>query len=69
MRTDIFEADPFSGSKTKQYLSIDTDYRFEARDELFLTLAGGKRVKVRVTHVRVEIAADGLHRELIVAPL
>ncbi len=69
MRTDIFEADPFSGTKTKQYLSIDTDYRFEAKDELFLALAGGKRLKVRVTHVRVEVAAEGLRRELIVAPL
>lgn len=69
MRTEIFEADPFSGTKSKQYLTIETDYRFEARDEIFLTLTDGKRIKVRVTHVRVEVAADGLRRELIVAPL
>lgn len=69
MRTDIFEADPFSGTKTKQYLTIDTDYRFEARDEIFLTLDGGARVKVRVAHVRIDVSSEELRRELIVAPL
>jgi hypothetical protein len=69
MRTEIYEADPFTGTKTEHFLTLDTDYRFEARDELFLTLASGKKLKVRVTHVRVEVSPQGLRREIVVQRL
>ena len=29
MKTDFYEADPFSGSKGRHYLTIDSDYRWE----------------------------------------
>lgn len=69
MRTEIVEADPFSGTKSKQCPAIETDYHFEARDEIVVTLPGDKRVKVRVTLVHIEVSPEGLRRELSVAPL
>ena len=64
MRTDIYESDPFSGSRGTHLASLDTDYRFERNDELFLS-AGGRRIKVRITHVRVELDGQVLRRELL----
>jgi hypothetical protein len=69
MRTEIYEADPFTNNKMGHFLTLETDYRFEPRDEFFLTTEKGQRLKVRVTHVRVEVAAAGLRRELIVMKL
>ncbi len=68
MRTEIYESDPFTAQKADLLTTIDTDYRFERQDELFVT-AGGTRLKVRVIHVRVEIAGDRLRRELLVLKL
>ena len=69
MKTEIYEADPFTNNKTAHFLTLDTDYRFEPRDEFFLTTEKGQRMKVRVTYVRVEVSAAGLRRELIVMKL
>ena len=68
MKTDIFESDPFSGSKGAHLASIDTDYRFEKNDEVFLN-TGGRRLKVRITYVRLEWNSDGLTRELLAMKL
>jgi hypothetical protein len=68
MQTDIYESDPFSGSRGTHLASLDTDYRFERNDELFLS-AGGRRIKVRITHVRVEFDGRGLKRELLALKL
>jgi hypothetical protein len=68
MLTEIFEADPFSGSRGASLATIDTDYRFERNDEIFLT-TGGRRIKVRITHVRVEWDGSGLKRELLALKL
>ena len=68
MRTEIYESDPFTAQKGTLLTALDTDYRFERQDELFVT-AGGKRLKVRVIHVRVEITGDGMRRELLVLKL
>jgi hypothetical protein len=68
MQTEIYESDPFSGSRGPHLASIDTDYRFERNDELFLT-AGGRRLKVRITHVRLEWDGTSLRRELLALKL
>ena len=68
MKTDIYESDPFSGSRGQPLASLDTDYRFERNDELFLTV-GGRRIKVRITHVRVELDGGTLKRELLALKL
>ena len=68
MRTEIYEADPFGGGKGQHLATIDSDYRFEAKDEFFLT-AGGRRLKVRITHVRLEWDGSALKRELMALKL
>ena len=69
MKTEIYDADPFTNDKTEHFITLDTDYRFEQRDEFFLTTKDGARIKVRVIYVRLEITASGLERELIVMKL
>ena len=64
MHTEIFEADPFGGGKGQHLATLNTDYRFERNDELFLS-AGGRRLKVRITFVRVEWDGTELKRELL----
>ena len=65
MKTDFFEADPFSGSKGEHYCAIDSDYRWEKGDEVWME-ANGKRVKIRITWVNVTVRETGeLTRELL----
>jgi len=65
VKTSIYEADPFSGSKGEHYLTIDTDYRFEKNDEVWLE-TGGRRMKIRVTWVHVTVRENGeMERELL----
>lgn len=68
MQTEMWESDPFSAQKGALLLTLDTDYRFERNDELFVH-AGGKRLKVRVIHVRVEVNGTTMRRELLVLKL
>jgi hypothetical protein len=68
MQTEIYESDPFSGSRGQHLASMETDYRFERNDELFLT-AGGRRIKVRITHVRLEWDGRSLRRDLLALKL
>lgn len=68
MRTEIYESDPFSAQKGSLLVTVDTDYRFERNDELFVN-SGGKRLKVRVINVRVDITGDTMRRELLVLKL
>lgn len=65
METSFFEADEFSGGKGHRYLTIDSDYRWEKGDEVWLETDDGP-VKLRLTWVVVRVAADGtLTRELL----
>ena len=64
MKTEIFEADPFGGSKGEHYATIDSDYRWEKGDELWLDMAG-RRVKIRVTWVNVTVTDGVVSRELL----
>jgi len=64
VKTEIFEADPFGGSKGEHYATIDSDYRWEKGDELWLDMAG-RRVKIRVTWVNVTVTDGVVSRELL----
>jgi hypothetical protein len=68
MRTEIYESDPFTAQKAGLIVTLDTDYRFERNDELFVN-SGGRRMKVRVIHVRIDIDGDRMTRELLVLKL
>ncbi|MEX2080548.1 MAG: hypothetical protein WEC33_02945 [Dehalococcoidia bacterium] len=66
MKTSIYEADPFGGSKGEHYVTLDSDYRFEKGDEIWLEPKDGQRVKVRITWVNLTVCGDGsIERELL----
>ncbi|MGH2608851.1 MAG: hypothetical protein ACRDHF_07135 [Tepidiformaceae bacterium] len=60
MKTDFYEADPFSGSKGEHYCTIDSDYRWEKGDEVWIEGTGRGRIKLRVTWVNVTVAENGV---------
>ena len=64
MKTDFFEADPFGGSRGDLICTIDSDYRWEKGDEVWLEVAG-ERTKIRVTWVHVTVKDGTLSRELL----
>ena len=65
MRTDFFEADEFTGSKGEHYATIDSDYRWEKGDEVWLETTEG-RFNLRLTWVVMNVAPDGtVTRELL----
>lgn len=65
MKTSFYEADPFSGSKGEHYCTIDSDYRWEKGDEVWIE-RGSRKVKLRITWVHVTVHADGtVTRELL----
>lgn len=64
MKTDFYEADPFNGSKGEHYATIESDYRWEKGDEVWLE-AAGRRVKVRITWVNVTVKDGVITRELL----
>lgn len=68
MRTEIYESDPFTAQKQALLVTLDTPYRFERNDELFIT-TGNRKMKVRVIHVRVEITDGQMRREILVLKL
>lgn len=65
MRTEIYEADPFSARRGDHLATLDTDYRFEKGDEFFIE-AGRGRMKVRILQVVVHIKGQDLSREILV---
>ncbi|HEX2174138.1 MAG TPA: hypothetical protein VHL09_17025 [Dehalococcoidia bacterium] len=64
MQTEIYESDPFSPKKGRLLAKLDTDYRFEKNDELFIHLDNGS-VKIRIMHVRLTIEHGAMTRELL----
>ncbi len=64
MKTDFYEADPFSGSKGAHLATIDSDYRWEKSDEVWIESAG-KRTKIRLTWVNVTVKDGAVSRELL----
>ena len=64
MKTEIYEADAFSGGKGEFITSLDTDYRYEKGDEDWIE-SGNRKLKIRVTWVRVHIKDGAVSRELL----
>lgn len=64
MKTDFYEADPFGGSRGDHLASIDSDYRWEKGDEVWIE-SGGRRTKIRVTWVNVTVRDGVVSRELL----
>lgn len=64
MKTDFYDADPFSGSKGDHLCTIESDYRWEKGDEVWVETAG-RRVKIRVTWVNVTVRDGVVSRELL----
>jgi hypothetical protein len=58
MKTSFYEADAFSGSKGEHFVTIDSDYRWEKGDEVWLE-AKGTRVKLRITWVYLTVNESG----------
>lgn len=64
MKTDFYEADPFGGSRGEHLGTIDSDYRWEKGDEVWIENKD-KRTKIRVTWVNVTVKDGTVSRELL----
>ena len=64
MKTSFYEADAFSGSKGDHLVTIDSDYRWEKGDEVWIE-TGGNRVKLRITWVNVTVTDGDVTRDLL----
>lgn len=64
MKTSFYEADAFSGSKGEHLCDIDSDYRWEKGDEVWVEV-NGKRTKLRITWVNVNVKDGVVSRELL----
>jgi hypothetical protein len=67
LKTEIYEVDPFTSRKDKLITTIDSDYRFERQDEIFID--GVRSMKVRVINVVVTLVGGEMLRELLVIKL
>ena len=66
METEIYESDPFTAKKQDLLVTIESDYRFQKGDELYLQQGGGRQIKVRVIDVRLHVDEGGrMRRELL----
>jgi len=68
MKTEFFESDPFSPRKADLLIAIDSDYRFEKGDEVYID-QGNRTTKVRIMDVRVHVKAGELSREILALKL
>lgn len=68
MRTELWRSDPFSEKKESMIDTIETDYPLHKGD-LFVVTRGGGRRRYRVIHVEIEIADEGLKREVLALEL
>jgi hypothetical protein len=64
VKTEIYEVDPFTSRKDKLITTIESDYRFERQDEIFID--GARSMKVRVINVMVRLVGGEMERELLV---
>ena len=67
METEIYESDPFTAKKQDLLVTIESDYRFQKGDELYLQKGGGRQIKVRVIDVRLHVDEAGRMRREILA--
>lgn len=69
MRTEIYESDPFTPKKGRLLAALETEYRFEKGDEVFLDDEPG-RMKVRIISVRLHVKGNGdVYRDVLALPL
>jgi len=68
LKTEIYEADPFTSRKGKLLATFDSDYRLERQDEIFLDRAE-KAIRVRVMNVALHLSGGELQRDLLVMRL
>jgi hypothetical protein len=69
MKTEIFESDPFTPKKGRLLATLESEYRFERGDEVFLDDEPG-RMKVRIIGVRLHVKGNGdLYRDVLALPL
>ena len=61
MKTDFYEADPFTLHKGSLLAMADTEYRFEKSEEFFIEGKG----KFRVVFVVVRLAGTTFSREVL----
>ncbi len=61
LKTEFFEADPFTLAKGSLLLTADTDYRFEKSEEFFLDGRG----KFRVVYVVIRHGGGVFSREIL----
>jgi hypothetical protein len=64
MKVDIYEADPFTQRKDKLLVTLNTEYRFQKGDEIFIE-EGSKPVKVRVSYLQVRVKGGTIEQELL----
>jgi hypothetical protein len=64
MKVDIYEADPFTQRKDKLLVTLNTEYRFQKGDEIFIE-EGSKPVKVRVSYLQVRVKGGAIEQELL----
>jgi len=64
MKTSLYEADAFTGAKGDHYATIESDYRWEKGDEVWIE-ASGKRTKLRITWVNVTVKDGTVTRDLL----
>lgn len=65
MKVEIYEADPFTQRKDRLLTTVNSDFRFQKGDEIFIE-EGGRPVKVRVSYVQVRIKGGSVDQELLV---
>jgi hypothetical protein len=68
MKVEIYEVDAFTQRKDKLLTTLNTDYRFQKGDEIFLE-ESGKSLKVRVSYLQVRVKGGGVEQELLVLRL
>ena len=68
MKTEFFESDPFSPRKADLLIAIETDYRFEKGDDIYIE-SSGRNTKVRIMDVRVHIKSGVMTREILALKL
>jgi hypothetical protein len=68
MKTEFYESDPFQPRKADLLIAIETDYRFEKGDEVYIDNSG-RNTKVRIMDVRVHIKSGVMSREILALKL
>jgi hypothetical protein len=64
MQTEIYESDPFTAKKSGLLASVESDYRFQKNDELYIH-HDTRTMKIRVIDVRVHLRDGKLSREVL----